>query len=171
MGRRILLSLILMSLNNSASRYIVTVLMLSVMTLCLVSAESGAANRGSGYIMVELEDISYKGEGRYETVFAILNRFDETILIKEFGYQFKIQTEVIGRWVDLKSQLIKNPFNKGTITLNPEEKVQMASKTHIPLNIPRLYSNFEGDINVMLKYEIMATLKDAERIFYDTGES
>jgi len=121
-----------------------------------------AINPSPEELNVIVENISYQGNNRYMVDIKIYNRSNKPILLKERRETFHVQTDVLGRWEELSALASSNAKNS---LLPPRKRLQVVYILDIPLNIPSLYRNNEGDINVMFKYMIryaIGSLTDAQ---------
>lgn len=110
-----------------------------------------AADQTFGYLDVTIEDISYRGNNQYRVDVVIHNRSGKAIALKEYSLSFFIQTEILGRWEELSAM---RDGDNAITALPPREARHGSYILSIPLTIPSLYINSEGDINMMFKYRM-----------------
>ena len=96
-------------------------------------------------------DIKYLGDDRYEVKIALENYSENIISIKEINTIFSLQTEVLGKWVGLAA----HPREQAAgITIAGGGQKQIGYIIHVPRDIPDIYMNYRGDINLKFHYEI-----------------
>lgn len=120
------------------------------------------------HLSVAVEDISYLGNNNYKVEITIYNRSGETIVVKECSETFAVQTEILGRWQEL---VASGGTRAGGAVLLPRKGVRVAHIVHIPLDLPSLYRNSEGDINMLFKYRVRFANSSGSRLRSNIGES
>jgi hypothetical protein len=128
-------------------------------------AEDGAFD--AGYVKIEVEDISYLGEDSYRIELALQNQSGSDVSIKDVSGEFSVQTEVIGRWAPIEAD-IEFPVAGGAISSGGA--LRYDAVVAIPLDIPRLYLNAYGDVNLRFRYRAGFTADGGSRAFQRTGE-
>ncbi|HEX8948528.1 MAG TPA: hypothetical protein VF790_06175 [Dissulfurispiraceae bacterium] len=122
----------------------------------------------SGDVNVTIENISYQGDSKYKVEVVVDNRSDEAIDLKEWSKAFYVQTEILGRWERLRSSCMRAA---ASTLLPPRKSVRELCTLNIPLTIPSLYRNNDGEINVRFKY-MMRSIPGLEAgIRSEEGES
>ena len=155
------------------SRIIGTLPALLFALLAFLNAGADHAHSGnfpSHHVKVEVEDISYEGADSYRIEISLHNASDRTYVIKKVESSFYTQLEVLGQWKLLEQTTELDFTGKGGF-LPAKGKKQIVSVVRMPLNIPRLYRNFEGDINVMMKYDLDFTVDSGGPVISNAGES
>lgn len=127
-----------------------------------------AINPSFEYLNVTVENISFQGNNDYKVDIAVYNRSDKTILLKEHSETFYVQTEILGRWKELSAS---DSGGDGSTLLLPLKGRQVVYILNITLDIPALYTNSEGDINMMFKYLIRFVLGSETDVRSHYGES
>jgi hypothetical protein len=127
-----------------------------------------AINPSVEYLNITVENISYQGNNDYRVDITVYNRSDKTILLKEHSETFYAQTEILGRWKELSASHYGG--DESTVLL-PQKGRQVVYILNIPLDIPALYTNSEGDINMMFKYLIRFVLGSETGLRSNYGES
>lgn len=128
-----------------------------------------AADPAIDYLDASIEDISYRGDNRYRVDVVVRNRSNKTIAVKESSLSFSVQTEILGRWEELSAA--RDGDNAITPALPPLEAMHGFYILNIPLDIPSLYINSEGDINMMFKYRIRFAFAPGSGLRSQSGES
>jgi len=126
-----------------------------------------AVNPPIEYLNVEVESISYHGNNNYKVDITVHNRTANTITMKEHSVSFYVQTEILGRW----NRLSSSASGAAGALLSPHKGLRMAYILNIPLTIPSLYRNSEGDINMMFKYLIRFVAVSEAGLCSNSGES
>lgn len=143
--------------------------MLTVLVLGSIAAGNcSAVNASPEYVKADVEGISYQGRDNYRVNITVYNRSHTTIGLKEYTGFFSVQTEILGSWRELRSSCA-NP-TESTVLL-PHKTLQVVCMVNIPLTIPALYTNSEGDINVLLKYRVRFHLLHAPGLRSAAGEN
>ncbi|MDA8239437.1 MAG: hypothetical protein M0Z67_03590 [Nitrospiraceae bacterium] len=127
-----------------------------------------AVNPSFAYLNVTVGNISYQGNNNYRVDITVYNRSDGTIVLKEDKETFYVQTEILGRWQELSTS---HRGDYGNTVLLPKKGRQVIYILNIPLNIPSLYTNSEGDINMMFKYLIRFVFGSEPVLRSNSGES
>jgi hypothetical protein len=127
-----------------------------------------AVNSSFEYLNVTVGNISYQGNNNYRVDITVYNRSDKTIVLKENNETFYVQTEILGRWKELSASHYGG--DESTVLL-PQKGRQEVYILNIPLNIPVLYTNSEGDINMMFKYLIRFAFGSEPGLRSNSGES
>lgn len=127
-----------------------------------------AVNPSFEYINVTVGNISYQGNNNYKIDIIVFNRSKKTIILKENSETFYVQTEILGRWKELSAS---HHGNDESTVLLPQEGWHVAYMLNIPLNIPSLYTNSEGDINMMIKYLVRFLLRTETGLRSNSGEN
>lgn len=127
-----------------------------------------AVNSSFEYLNVTVENISFLGNNDYKVDITVYNRSDKTILLKEHSETFYVQTEILGRWKELSAS---HYGSDSSTVLLPQKGRQVVYILNIPLDIPALYTNSEGDINMMFKYLIRFVLGSETGLRSNSGES
>lgn len=102
-------------------------------------------------LSVEIENISFLGNNKYRADIAVYNRSDKTALLKEHSETFYVQTEILGQWKELSAS---SAGADRSARLGPLKGLQIVHILNIPPDIPDLYTNNEGEINMKFKYMI-----------------
>jgi hypothetical protein len=141
----------------------------TAIVLCSIAASDCFAVKPSfEYLIVEVESISYQGNNNYNVDITVYNRSDKTILLKDHSAAFYVQTEILGQWKELSASHYGGHEN--TVLL-PQKGWNVVYILNIPLNIPALYINNEGDINMMFKYLIRFVFGSETGLRSNSGES
>ncbi|MBI5639520.1 MAG: hypothetical protein HZA17_03755 [Nitrospirae bacterium] len=127
-----------------------------------------AVNPSIEYLNAEVESISYQGNNNYKVDITVYNGTSNSITMKEHNAFFYVQTEVLGRWEEL-SAFVASPV--GSALLPPCKGLRMAYILYIPLTIPSLYRNSEGDFNMRFKYLIRFVAGSKAGLRSNSGES
>jgi hypothetical protein len=120
------------------------------------------------HISVTVENISYQGDNNYRLDMTVFNRSNKTIVLKENNQMFYVQTRILGQWKELS--VSRHGSNESTVLL-PQKGRQVVHILNIPLTIPALYTNSEGDINMMFKYLIRFVPVSEAGLRSNSGES
>jgi hypothetical protein len=135
----------------------------------IAAGDCFAADPSFEYLNVTVEDISYQGNNKYRVDITLLNRSGETIVLKEHSAAFYVQTEILGRWKELS---VSPDASDEIIALLPRKAWQAAYMLNIPLDgIPPLYTNSEGDINMMFRYRMRFVPGSETGLRSSSGES
>jgi hypothetical protein len=132
------------------------------------ASDCSAINPSFEYLNVTVENISYQGNDNYRVDILVYNRSDKTIVLKENNQTFYVQTEILGRWKELSAS---DSGGDGSTLLLPLKGRQVVYILNIPLDIPALYTNSDGDINMMFKYLIRFVLGSETGLRSNYGES
>jgi hypothetical protein len=98
-----------------------------------------------------VSDIKYLGDDRYEVKIALENYSENIISIKEIDPIFSLQTEVLGQW----ARLAADPRGQAAgLSIAGGGQKQVVYIIRIPLDIPDIYMNYRGDINLKFHYGI-----------------
>ena len=127
-----------------------------------------AANSSFEYLSVTVENISYQGNNNYKVDITLNNLSDKTIILKERSAAFYIQTEILGQWKELSTS---DASGAVSALLPPRKGLRVAYILNIPLTIPYLYRNSEGDINMMFRYLIRFVPGSGTGLRSNSGES
>lgn len=120
------------------------------------------------HLTVTVENISYQGSNNYRVVITVFNRSNKTIVLKENNQTFYVQTKILGQWKELSA--FRHGSDQSTAIL-PQKGQQAVHILNIPLTIPALYTNNEGDINMMFKYLIRFAFGSETGLQRNSGES
>ncbi|MHB8881284.1 MAG: hypothetical protein ACYC69_07200 [Thermodesulfovibrionales bacterium] len=120
----------------------------AIVLVSMAASDCFALNQTFEYLHVEIESISYQGRNKYKVDITVNNRTADTITIKEHSASFSVQTEILGQWKEVTT----SASGAAVAVLPPHKVLQMSYVLTIPLTIPSLYRNSEGDINMMFKY-------------------
>lgn len=120
-----------------------------------------------GYVKIEVENVSHLGGDGYGIEIALLNRSGDTVFIKEVAVEFSVQTEVIGRWTQLEADV---DFPAGGGVIASGGALSYDAVVAISLDIPRLYLNAYGDVNLRLRYRAGFAVEGEEGVFEGIGE-
>lgn len=125
--------------------------------LCVSSAcADGTVSRRAGMmqrhdVRVEVEEIRYIGEDDYRIEMSLTNNSEARIILEAADRAFSVQTET--GWLPLREKDIEGSFTgKGPIPAGGMKKT--ASTVHIPPQAPHLFRTYEGDLSLLLRYEL-----------------
>lgn len=141
----------------------------AIIMLCgYCAGNSFAVSPSFEYLTVTVENISYQGSNNYRVDITVFNRSNKAIALKENSQTFYVQTRILGQWKELSAS--RHESDKSTVIL-PQKGRQVVHILNIPLTIPALYTNNEGDINMMFKYLIRFALGSETGLQSNSGES
>lgn len=133
----------------------------------MAASDCFAVDQSFEYLNVEVESISYQGNNTYTVDVSVYNRTANTITVKEHRASFYVQTEILGQWKELST----SSSGAAGALLSPRKGLRMAYILNIPLTIPSLYRNSEGDINMMFKYVLRFVPGPGTGLRSNSGES
>lgn len=145
-------------------------LLLYISAFLLLNDKVFAIHLNEKYLKIEVIDIHYIDNDEYTVVTSLSNISNRTIHIRKFKVSFYTQTEIIGKWEELHSHFQNNPFSEGSLSLHPNETQKVNIILRIPLDIPHLYTNFEGEVNIKLRSKTKLRINSGEKLLY-IGES
>lgn len=125
----------------------------------------------SVYMKVEITEITYIGDDNYKIETTLMNNSNKNILIKEIKKQFYAQSEILGRWISLDIEADSTFFERSNIYIKPDRYQKFVAVVQLPLDIPRLYLNGFGDLNLKLRYQVHFTINDKSMIYKQSDES
>jgi len=125
------------------------------LTLIVMAAFSNgngfAGNPPIDYLGVTIGNIAYLGNDKYKITIEISNPSKRTLVLKEYSGTFQVQTEILGRWKELSARCDKGDRDEKLAPLKAHMTVCVLI---IPSDIPDIYTNSEGDMNMMIKYQV-----------------
>ena len=139
-----------------------------VVFIIMVTGNGFATSPSVEHLNITVENISYQGNGNYKVDIMIYNRSDKTIVLKEHRETFYVQTEILGRWKDLS---VFRLGSEAIAQIPPLKGLQMAYIVNIPLDLSNIYTNSEGDVNMMFKYWIQFLLSSETDVRSHYGEN
>jgi hypothetical protein len=102
---------------------------------------------------------------------TVENKLMETVTLKGYEVSFFAQSEVLGRWIELGHHAASGLMRIAGLAMSGEGKWKTREIIAIPLTLPHLYRNHDGDINVMFRYKLKFTRTASPREHEDEGES
>lgn len=133
----------------------------------IAAGDCFAVNPSFEYLSIEVDSISYQGNNNYKVDMTVYNRTANTITLKEHSASFYVQTEILGQWKELST----SASGAAGALLPPRKGLRVAYILNIPLAIPSLYRNSEGDINMMFRYLIRFVAGSEVGLRTNSGES
>jgi hypothetical protein len=125
----------------------------------------------SEYIEIEVENIFYVDNDKYKIEISLINKSDKNILLKQFKDTYYTQTEVLGQWASLNKQSDNNFTDDQGHLLSSHGKQKIVTIIKIPLNIPRLFINSYGEINMELVSHMNFKIQNQDKVFELNGAS
>lgn len=141
------------------------------LVLFLTSHPVVCADTDGGFIRVKVDEISYVGDSNYQIEVILINESADNYHIKQFEERYYAQTEILGRWEPIESASIKDMTDYKNQFLGAKKKRNIIFQVKIPLDIPHLYLNAYGDVNVKFTYMLKFTDVKGANIFNNSGES
>ncbi|MGD2080103.1 MAG: hypothetical protein PVJ36_03090 [Nitrospirota bacterium] len=142
----------------------------SCITIAFLAGAVSEAQAAGG-IKVEVAEISYMEDGSYRIDLAITNDSDEVIVVTEVSGTFLAQKEALGQWILLDSRPSGKPSGSEAFTIRPEDDGIFSFIVDIPLDMPGLYINAYGDINLKVTHEIKVAVDDEAAALMSSGDS
>jgi hypothetical protein len=105
-------------------------------------------------IWVMVEDITYQGDDHYKIDMHIWNRSQLPVIVNDYSGIFHVQQEAAGDWVELGVRHFGGDGVEGDTVIPPREGYKIVYIFEIPLDIPTLFKNNDGDINMEFKYQV-----------------
>ena len=130
-------------------------------TLCIFAVHAAYAKNTSSLekrqaadsVEVEIDKISYRGGDTYTIEMALVNKSPKPVLVKEFKKQFSVQTET---GFSLLSETSEVSVAQGRHSdLSVTGKKRIVTSVRIPLDTPGIFTTFEGDISLLLRYQFL----------------
>jgi hypothetical protein len=131
---------------------------------------ASAADIVADYIRVEITNIHFIGDGRYEIGILLKNKSGTKIMIREIRKKFSAQSDVLGQWIALDTTE-KNIVLVENTVLQPFGEQSSVSLLNLSLNIPKLYLNGFGDLNLKFFNEVKFKVKNRSTILVQADES
>lgn len=142
-----------------------------ILPIALSVNNTYAKDMSPGYIKVEVENISFVGNSGHKVEISLINKSSRAISFRKIKEEFYIQTEVLGQW----KKLSNNPDTISTAeritTVQPNGKQTVVTVVKIPPDMPQLYINAYGEINLKLSANISFTVKNQNMVFEQAHES
>lgn len=140
--------------------------LISVMLVC--SAETFGYSAGLDTISIEVTNITYQGESTYRIIVSLTNVSQRTISLTAFEEKFFVQSEVLGRWINLADY---HPHTKSEdSSLPPGRQLKVYELVEIPMTTPGLYLNGFGQINLRFLYTMSVCCGEKAESLSQNGE-
>lgn len=127
-----------------------------------------AAGHSAEIVVIMVEDITYRGNDEYGVNITLSNRSDKEIEISEYHATFAVQTEILGRWKEVG---FPEEAGGSRVILSPRSERQSLHRLNIPPDLPSLYKNGEGDINMLFTYLLVYRVHPEDTLRRKEGES
>jgi len=107
-------------------------------------------------IRFNVERVRYTGDDTYEVELAFENETRWPIGMNSFVNDFSVQSEVIGQWIPLSVKKANGPGS------NEQAHVRVLL-VRIPENLPGLYRNMDGEMNLRIVSRLHETTENPGR--------
>lgn len=122
---------------------------------------------GPGCVRVRINEISC-GRDTYEIKIALTNLSGSDAFVTEFTEEYFAQAETLGQWIKLKTD---PGYDKiGNSPVPPGEELNLQSFVKIQLNLPSLYMNGFGEINLKFLYTLKVSCNGRTNLL-EAGEN
>ena len=139
--------------------------------LCAYAGTCPAEEAAVGHFTAEISRINYQNNDEYLGEITIEHRLIETVILKDYRVSLFAQSEALGQWIELGRPIASVLKGSTGITMSGEGKWKTTEIIAIPLTLPHLYKNHDGDVNVMFRYKLIFTPGDSSEELENEGES
>jgi hypothetical protein len=122
-------------------------------SLCIFAGVVTAGEMPPDHLTVEIANITYRNNEEYRVEITLGNRSGGSLDPERFEVSFSAQSEVLGQWIELDCRSADGP---GKGTLPGGNTLIITEIVSIPLSIPHLFRNHEGDVNLRFRYKLIS---------------
>lgn len=105
-------------------------------------------------INIGIKDISYLENSTYKITISLMNISRQKVSLAGFKKKYFAQSEMLGQWIKLADYPDAVFIEDGNSSLSPAEDLEVNSFVKIQSNIPSLYLNGFGEVNLKFSYHL-----------------
>ena len=131
--------------------------------LCPFAGVVAAGEMPPDHLTVEIANITYRSNDEYRVEITLSDWSGGSLEPEGFEVSISAQSEVLGQWIELDH---RRADELGKDNLAGGRTGTIIEIVALPLTIPHLFRNHEGDVNLRLRYK----LKSSGRELSDAGK-
>jgi hypothetical protein len=139
--------------------------------LCAFAVVGFAGEIAPSHLAAEVSNITYRNNDEYLMEITVANRSGGDLDLEGYEAIFSAQSEVIGRWIELDRRMAGGSRRNAGLSIAGEGKWKANEIVTLPLAVPHLFRNHEGDVNVRFKYKLTFTGAGPPGERKESGES
>ena len=125
-----------------------------VAVLCVYAGAGIAGEMSPGHLAAEISSITYRDNDEYLVEITMTGRSGRTADLDGYETSFSAQSEILGRWIELDHRITAGPGCSAEGTAPDVKILKITAIVTIPLAIPHLYKNHDGDVNMRFRYTL-----------------
>ncbi len=139
--------------------------------LCVFAGAGFAGEMTPGHLTAEVSNITYRNNDEYLMEITITNRSGGAMDLDGYEASFDAQSEVLGQWIALDRRMTGGPARSAGLTMPGRRTGKTTEIVTLPLALPHLFRNHEGDVNVRFRWKLKSASAASPGEGNDAGES